>query len=77
MSVTNDPVYSLIQPYFSLCPVHYLSDSSFNFADVSEEAPSGGENFGCAFIFPFIITYNIHLTQENLPLPPPQLGEKV
>ena len=46
MSVTNDLVYSLMQPYFSLYPVHQLSDSViFHFAEVPEEAPSGGEKF--------------------------------
>ena len=37
-------IYSFIQLYFSLCPVHCLSDSIFKFADVSEKAPSRCEN---------------------------------
>ena len=49
MSIINDIVFSLIQPYFSLCLIPCLYYSSFNFADAPEEAPTGSENLNILF----------------------------
>lgn len=59
MSITNDLVYSIIQPYFSLCPVQNLSDSilNFSFCRRARRRPQWVWKFGHLSILPFILTY--------------------